>query len=80
MMNPSGIAFSKKSLPNSSFQSKKTPFNGFAFNQIRGGQRRFFRMGFFYRKSVNFGPFRVNFSGSGVGYSVGGKGFRVGQT
>ena len=32
-------------------------------------------MGFFYRKSVNFGPFRVNLSKSGVGYSVGGKGF-----
>ena len=32
-------------------------------------------MGFFYRKSVNFGPFRVNLSKSGVGYSVGDKGF-----
>jgi|GEM_PF-1030933 len=32
-------------------------------------------MGFFYRKSVNFGPFRVNLSKSGLGYSVGGKGF-----
>jgi len=32
-------------------------------------------MGFFYRKSLNFGPFRVNLSKSGVGYSVGGKGF-----
>ncbi|MDH4444570.1 MAG: DUF4236 domain-containing protein [Akkermansiaceae bacterium] len=31
-------------------------------------------MGFFYRKSVNLGPFRVNLSKSGVGYSVGGKG------
>ena len=31
-------------------------------------------MGFFYRKSVNLGPFRVNLSGSGVGYSVGGRG------
>jgi hypothetical protein len=30
-------------------------------------------MGFFYRKSVNFGPFRVNLSKSGVGHSVGGK-------
>ena len=37
-------------------------------------------MGFFYRKSVNFGPFRVNLSKSGVGYSVGGKGFRVGKS
>ncbi len=37
-------------------------------------------MGFFYRKSVNVGPFRVNLSGSGVGYSVGGRGFRVGKS
>ena len=35
-------------------------------------------MGFYYRKSVNLGPFRVNFSKSGVGYSVGGPGFRKG--
>jgi Protein of unknown function (DUF4236) len=35
-------------------------------------------MGWSYRKSVNFGPFRVNLSKSGVGYSVGGKDFRVG--
>lgn len=33
-------------------------------------------MGFRLRKSVNFGPVRVNLSKSGVGYSVGGKGFR----
>ena len=37
-------------------------------------------MAFFYRKSVNLGPFRVNLSGSGVGYSVGGRGFRVGKS
>ena len=37
-------------------------------------------MGFFYRKSVTFGPFRVNLSKSGIGYSVGGKGFRVGTS
>ena len=37
-------------------------------------------MGFFYRKSVNLGPFRVNLSCSGVGYSVGGRGFRVGKS
>jgi hypothetical protein len=37
-------------------------------------------MGFFYRKSVNFGPFRVNLSISGVGYSVGGRAFRVGKS
>ena len=37
-------------------------------------------MGFYYRKSVNLGPFRVNLSKTGVGYSVGGRGFRVGTT
>jgi uncharacterized protein DUF4236 len=35
-------------------------------------------MGFFYRKSIGIGPFRVNISKSGVGYSVGGRGFRTG--
>ena len=35
-------------------------------------------MGLHYRKSVSFGPFRVNVSKSGVGYSVGGSGFRTG--
>lgn len=34
-------------------------------------------MGFRFRKSASFGPFRINFSKSGIGYSVGGKGFRV---
>ena len=34
-------------------------------------------MGFRFKKSINAGPVRVNFSKSGVGYSVGGKGFRV---
>jgi hypothetical protein len=38
------------------------------------------RMGFYYQKSVNLGPFRVNLSKSGLGYSVGGTGFRVGTT
>lgn len=37
-------------------------------------------MGWYYRKSVNFGPFRVNLSKSGLGYSLGGRGFRVGVT
>ena len=37
-------------------------------------------MGFRFRKSLNFGPFRINFSKSGVGYSFGGKGFRVTKT
>lgn len=36
-------------------------------------------MGFFFRKSVNLGPFRFNFSKSGVGVSTGFKGFRVGS-
>ena len=35
-------------------------------------------MGFYYRKSVNLGPFRINVSKSGLGYSVGGRGFRTG--
>jgi hypothetical protein len=35
-------------------------------------------MGFYYRKSVGIGPFRVNLSKSGVGFSVGGRGFRTG--
>lgn len=35
-------------------------------------------MGWSYRKSLNFGPFRVNISKSGVGYSIGGGGFRTG--
>ena len=35
-------------------------------------------MGFFYRKSIKLGPFRVNLSKSGVGGSVGGPGFRTG--
>ncbi len=35
-------------------------------------------MGWSFRRSVNMGPFRVNFSKSGVGYSVGGGGFRTG--
>ena len=34
-------------------------------------------MGFRYRKSVNAGPFRLNFSKRGVGYSVGVPGCRV---
>jgi len=35
-------------------------------------------MGFYYRKSVNFGPFRLNLSKSGIGGSVGVRGFRTG--
>jgi hypothetical protein len=35
-------------------------------------------MGWFFRKSINFGPLRINVSKSGVGYSVGGKDLRVG--
>lgn len=37
-------------------------------------------MGLRFRKSVNFGPFRVNFSKSGIGYSVGSKYYRVTKT
>lgn len=35
-------------------------------------------MGFYLRKSVRVGPFRVNFSNSGIGVSAGIPGFRVG--
>ncbi len=37
-------------------------------------------MGFFFRRSAGFGPFRLNFSKSGVGWSVGGRGFRTGRS
>src|SRR4051794_21869375 len=36
-------------------------------------------MGWGIRRSVNFGPLRVNLSNSGIGYSVGTRGFRVGR-
>jgi Protein of unknown function (DUF4236) len=36
-------------------------------------------MGWGYRKSFGFGPFRINLSKSGVGYSIGVRGFRIGQ-
>ena len=35
-------------------------------------------MGWYYRKSVGLGPFRINISKSGIGYSLGGGGFRTG--
>ncbi|MCA9067623.1 MAG: DUF4236 domain-containing protein [Planctomycetaceae bacterium] len=31
-----------------------------------------------FRKTINFGLFRINFSKSGISFSVGGKGFRFG--
>ena len=34
-------------------------------------------MGFRFRKSLNLGPLRINFSKSGIGYSVGNKFARV---
>jgi hypothetical protein len=37
-------------------------------------------MGFYFRRSVNLGPFRVNLSRGGVGWSVGGRGFRTGRS
>lgn len=37
-------------------------------------------MGLRYRKSVNLGPLRLNFSKSGIGYSYGVKGYRVTHT
>ncbi|MFN5497475.1 MAG: DUF4236 domain-containing protein [bacterium] len=36
-------------------------------------------MGWYFRRSLGIGPFRVNLSRSGVGWSVGGRGFRVGR-
>lgn len=35
-------------------------------------------MGFFFRRSISFGPFCINFSKSGIGASVGVRGFRTG--
>jgi hypothetical protein len=32
-----------------------------------------------FRRSIKFGPVRINMSKSGVGYSVGGTGFRMGK-
>jgi Protein of unknown function (DUF4236) len=37
-------------------------------------------MGFYYRKSFNLGPFRVNLSKSGLGCSIAERGFRIGTT
>ena len=34
-------------------------------------------MGFYFRKSINLGLFRINFSKSGIGISFGVKGCRV---
>ncbi len=35
-------------------------------------------MGFYFRKSLNLGPIKLNFSKSGVGVSTGIKGLRIG--
>ncbi|HWB86774.1 MAG TPA: DUF4236 domain-containing protein [Bryobacteraceae bacterium] len=37
-------------------------------------------MGYFFRRSANFGPFRLNFSKAGIGASVGVKGARLTMT
>jgi len=37
-------------------------------------------MGFYFRRSMNLGPFRVNLSRGGLGWSVGGRGFRTGSS
>jgi hypothetical protein len=34
-------------------------------------------MGFFFRKSINLGILRINFSKSGVGFSIGIPGLRI---
>jgi hypothetical protein len=36
-------------------------------------------MGWRFRKSISFGPLRINLSGKGAGVSVGGRGFRIGH-
>ena len=35
-------------------------------------------MGWYFRRSLGLGPFRLNLSKSGLGWSVGGRGFRTG--
>jgi hypothetical protein len=37
-------------------------------------------MGFYFRRSLNLGPLRVNLSRGGVGVSIGGRGFRAGRS
>ena len=37
-------------------------------------------MGLRFRKSINIGPLRINFSKSGIGFSQGVKGFRVSRS
>jgi hypothetical protein len=37
-------------------------------------------MGFFFRKSLGRGPFRINLSKSGVGFSLGMRGLRIGRS
>ncbi len=37
-------------------------------------------MGLRFRKSINIGPLRINFSKSGVGFSLGVKGFRISRS
>ena len=37
-------------------------------------------MGWYFRRSLNLGPLRLNLSRRGVGWSVGGRGLRVGET
>ncbi len=37
-------------------------------------------MGLRFRKSINIGPLRINFSKSGIGFSIGVKGFRVSRS
>src|ERR1700730_11896261 len=32
-----------------------------------------------FRRSINFGPFRINLSRKGMGFSLGARGFRVGK-
>jgi hypothetical protein len=36
-------------------------------------------MGWYFRRSLGIGPFRVNLSKGGLGWSVGRRGFRIGR-
>src|SRR2546425_4982126 len=44
---------------------------------VAGSSRSTDYMGFYFRKSIGFGPFRLNFSKSGIGASFGVRGARI---
>lgn len=57
--------------------STKTPASDGLAGFVIGGSSRGVNMGFYFRKSKSFGPFRLNLSKSGVGVSTGVKGARL---